>query len=135
MRNATAVDIVRRLTGTPYREASEAPSVLGGGMGEAQLGITDAVDEAIERGWVKVVAVKDTTYAGRCRMLALAEGISYCLICIAGCDHGEHGSCGHLGCWGLDGNDDCAGVPFARQAVLTAAEWAEIDGPSALATA
>nr|WP_221374518.1 hypothetical protein [Actinoplanes polyasparticus] len=135
MRNATAVDIVRRLTGSLYRQTCEAPSVLGDGMGDAQHGITNALDEAIELGWVKVVSVKPTTYAGTCRFVALADGITYCPTCIAGCDHDQSGSCEHLGCWGPDATIDCEGVPFARVAVLTSAEWAEIDGTGVLTTA
>ncbi len=67
-------------------------------------------------------------------------GLTRCQTCITGCQHGgsaggEPGSCAHSGCWGPDATNDCAGVPFARVAILTSAEWAEIDNPAVLATA
>lgn len=136
MRNATAVDIVRRLTGTPYRQTSEASTALGWGMGNAQLHIREAVDEAIELGWVKVVSVRQASYAGTCRFLALTDGTSYCRTCIVGCDHDqEKESCAHLGCWGPNPTKDCAGIPFAKVAVLNRDEWAELDDLAALAAA
>jgi hypothetical protein len=128
MRNATAVDIVKRLTGSPYKMTAEVPNALASGMGAAQLGITAAVDDAIDQGFVTVVDTRDTTYGKGIRFLDLADGIAWCRTCFAGCDHGGGaGSCGHLGCWGPNATNDCAGVKFARTAVLNRAEWAEID--------
>jgi hypothetical protein len=132
MRNATAVDIVKRLTGSLYQATSEHPNALAPGMGAAQNKITAAVDDAIDLGWIRVVETRDTNYGKNIRMLALADGISYCRTCITGCDHESSAgkdaeSCGHLGCWGPNATNDCAGVKFARTAVLGQAEWAEID--------
>ena len=70
LRAATPADIVQRLTDTPY--AMTAESALAGGLGAAQYGIADAVDDAIAAGLVRVVAIRDTTYARGVRFLALA---------------------------------------------------------------
>lgn len=130
LRLATVTDVVRRLTDTPYKMTCEAPSVLGSGMGDAQRDIAGAVDEAIKLGYVKVAAIRDTTYAGKARFLTLADNVAYCRTCLTGCDHGGHpdsdgniGSCGHLGCWGPDATNDCAGTYYARTAVLGNDEW------------
>jgi hypothetical protein len=114
MRNATPNDIVKRLTGDPYRMTSELPSAIGWGMGDAQLNITSAVNEAIELGYVRVVEVRD-----RVRFIALADGIAYCRTCLEGCNHttksnGGTESCGHSGCWGPDDVTRCPGAAYAR---------------------
>src|SRR5947208_2766259 len=70
LRTATPADVVRRLTGTLYRETAE--TALGGGMGDAQLGIGVALNEAIDAGLVRVMSVRDTTYGKGIRFLALA---------------------------------------------------------------
>jgi hypothetical protein len=109
---ATADDIVRRLTGTPY--AMTAETGLGWGMGPAQLGIREAVDAAIADGRVRLVTTRDTTYGRGVRFIALDE--TYCPTCDRGCDcpAGSAG-CEHYGCWGggRDGqpySDTCHGV-------------------------
>ncbi len=115
MRNATAVDIVRRLTGSLYKMTAATPNALGDGMGVAQLRITDAVDEAIAAGFVTVKDVRDPTYGNGVRFIALTDGISYCQTCIDGCNHGgDQGSCEHGGCWGPDATNDCTGITVAR---------------------
>lgn len=72
LRAATPADIVRRLTGTPY--AMTAETALAGGLGNAQYGITDAVDGAIAAGLVRVVTTRDTSYGRDVRFLALVAG-------------------------------------------------------------
>ncbi len=72
MRNATINDIIRRLTGTPYATTAATPAVLGPGMGDAQLGIIDAVDAAITAGLVAVIDVRDTSYGRGIRFVAVA---------------------------------------------------------------
>lgn len=121
MRQATVVDIVRRLTedATQYKMTAGTEQGLGWGLGNAQLGIIDALDEAIDDGLVVVKKVRDTTYGSGVRFVALADGVAFCRTCVDGCEHesrvdGE--SCGHLGCWGPDATSDCAGVGFARVA-------------------
>lgn len=119
LRHATAADIVRRLTGTTHRVTAGTMAALGAGMGDAQHGIVDALDDAIRFGYVVVKAVRDTTYGRNIRFVTLADGVVFCRTCVDGCDHGgrsggEPGSCGHLGCWGPDSTGDCAGAAFAR---------------------
>jgi hypothetical protein len=101
MRSATVADIVRRLTGTLYEMTAE--TALGGGMGDAQYHIEAALNEAIERGLVKVIDTRDTTYARNVRFVAVTDlGKVYCQTCIDGCDC-EIGTpgCGHAYCWGV----------------------------------
>lgn len=115
-RSATIHDIIRRLTG-PYQTTAAHPQVLLGGMGDAQHGVMDALDESIDAGFVRVVTTRDTSYGKNIRMVTLADGIAWCRTCHTGCDHGpkaDPGSCGHLGCWGPDATSDCPGVGYAR---------------------
>lgn len=116
MRFAEITDIVRRLTGTAY--AMTAETALGNGMGDVH-DIVGALDDAIHAGYVAVITVRDTSYGRGVRFVALAAGVAYCATCIDGCEHGgcnggEPGSCGHMGCWGPDAPGDCPGVGFAR---------------------
>lgn len=121
MRQATVVDIIRRLTqdATQYKMTAAAAQTLGGGMGPAQLGIIAALEEAIGDGLVVAKKIRDTTYGSAIRFVALADGVTFCRTCVEGCSHesrrdGE--SCEHRGCWGPAGTGDCAGVKFARVA-------------------
>ncbi len=71
-RFATVDDIVRRLTSTPYATTAATEDALGPGMGDAQLGIIDALNRAILAGLVTVVEVRDTSYGKGIRFVALA---------------------------------------------------------------
>lgn len=110
-RHATAVDIVRRLTGSPYLTTRDL--AVGGRMGDAVIDIAGAVDAAIADGLV--VPVPSAAHAD---LLALADGVTYCQTCIDGCNHQAGGatSCGHRGCWGPDATNDCTGITVARYA-------------------
>jgi hypothetical protein len=108
-RHATAVDVVRRLTGSPYLTTRDL--AVGGRMGDAVIDIAGAVDEAIADGFVVPVPS-----AAHTDLLTLAYGIAYCQTCIDGCDHETGGatSCGHRACWGPDATNDCTGITVAR---------------------
>lgn len=112
-RPATIHDIVRRLTNSLYRSTAE--TALVGGMGYVD-DIKDALDDAIEAGYVEVVSVRDTTYGKGVRFVALAEGVRYCQTCLTGCDHGTDSreGCGCLGCWSPNATSDCPGRMYAE---------------------
>jgi hypothetical protein len=113
LRNATVHDIVKRLTDTAYQTTAE--TALASGMGNAQNGITRALDDAIADGYVRVVTTRNTTYARNVRFVALNHGIRHCNTCIEGCDHGTNSpeGCGHLGCWSHNATSDCPGRAYA----------------------
>jgi hypothetical protein len=74
LRKATADDIAARLTsieGRRYRMTAE--TALGGGMGDAQYGISAALDAAIADGRAEVVEIRDTTYGRGIRFVRATD--------------------------------------------------------------
>lgn len=113
IRPATIDDIVRRLTGTPY--TSTAETALAGGMGNV-TDITNALNAAIDDGYVTVIDTRDTSYGSNIRFVTLVDGIHYCRTCLDGCqcETGTGASCDHDGCWGPDATNKCQGVAYSR---------------------
>ena len=74
LRKATADDITARLTGIEGRRyRMTAENALGWGMGDAQLGISTALTEAIAQGRVEVVDVRQGVRYVRATEKALTE--------------------------------------------------------------
>jgi hypothetical protein len=112
MRHATAVDIVRRLTTTPYLTALDLTTSAH--LGDTYTGIRDAIDDAATAGFIAPVPS-----AAHADLLTVADGTTYCQTCIDGCtcpggNPAVTTSCGHRGCWGPNATNDCTGIAVAR---------------------